>query len=424
MANPEHLKILKQGVEAWNKWRREYPDIEPDLRGVDLSGAYLRQANLNKAILSRTNLSYAELQNATLIEADLSYAYFTGASFDDANISRADLSYAIFRSARFIRANLSSTHFFEASPNGANFNGANLNDANLYGVNFKGASFTRANLSHADLHEANLGSVSLIEANLAFANFEMCQLVHSNLTKAILTGARLYGTARDDWIIKNVDCKYVYGGTFGKPRCPKYRDFEPGEFERIYAALPTIEYIFENGMSPLDPLIMDRVVQAIREKRPEFDIKVDSINARGLAPSIKFTVQLEEHKEPALEAVRILYEERVKRLEADKQRLYDLFALAMEDIICKGRLLEQKDKLLADTITYARELQKVVIKEPKKSFTKVAKKKALDVIGGVIEDIAKGQVKEAAEQIIELGKDLGPIIAKTAAYAFFKSMLS
>jgi len=31
-------------------------------------------------------------------------------------------------------------------------------------------------------------------------------------------------------------------------------------------------------------------------------------------------------------------------------------------------------------------------------------------------------VKEVAKEIIELGRDLGPIIAKTAAYAFFKSM--
>jgi len=23
MANPEHLKILKQGVKAWNKWHEE-----------------------------------------------------------------------------------------------------------------------------------------------------------------------------------------------------------------------------------------------------------------------------------------------------------------------------------------------------------------------------------------------------------------
>jgi hypothetical protein len=31
MANPEHLEILKQGVEAWNEWREKNPDIEPDL---------------------------------------------------------------------------------------------------------------------------------------------------------------------------------------------------------------------------------------------------------------------------------------------------------------------------------------------------------------------------------------------------------
>ncbi len=31
MVNPEHLEILKQGVEAWNQWRENNPDVEPDL---------------------------------------------------------------------------------------------------------------------------------------------------------------------------------------------------------------------------------------------------------------------------------------------------------------------------------------------------------------------------------------------------------
>lgn len=43
-------------------------------------------------------------------------------------------------------------------------------------------------------------------------------------------------------------------------------------------------------------------------------------------------------------------------------------------------------------------------------------------LGGAIKDIARGQVKQAANQIIELGKDLGPIIARTAAYVFFKAV--
>ena len=57
MANPEHLKILKQGVDAWNKWRVENPGIIPDLEGAnlgqaDLGGADLRIANLRGADLS------------------------------------------------------------------------------------------------------------------------------------------------------------------------------------------------------------------------------------------------------------------------------------------------------------------------------------------------------------------------------------
>jgi hypothetical protein len=39
MANPEHLQILRQGIEAWNQWRRENMDITPDLSEADLNEA-------------------------------------------------------------------------------------------------------------------------------------------------------------------------------------------------------------------------------------------------------------------------------------------------------------------------------------------------------------------------------------------------
>ncbi len=44
MANEEHLKILKQGVEAWNEWREKNPKITPGLSKADLYKADLSVA--------------------------------------------------------------------------------------------------------------------------------------------------------------------------------------------------------------------------------------------------------------------------------------------------------------------------------------------------------------------------------------------
>jgi hypothetical protein len=36
MANPEHLQILKQGVEAWKAWGDGYRESRPDLSSANL----------------------------------------------------------------------------------------------------------------------------------------------------------------------------------------------------------------------------------------------------------------------------------------------------------------------------------------------------------------------------------------------------
>jgi hypothetical protein len=51
MANPEHLVMLKRGVEGWNRWRRVHVHPEVDLSGADLSDADLDRANLSGASL-------------------------------------------------------------------------------------------------------------------------------------------------------------------------------------------------------------------------------------------------------------------------------------------------------------------------------------------------------------------------------------
>jgi hypothetical protein len=56
--------MLKKGVDAWNAWRDENPDIRPDLSGTTLRSADLSRANLSKADLSRTNLTETNLSGA------------------------------------------------------------------------------------------------------------------------------------------------------------------------------------------------------------------------------------------------------------------------------------------------------------------------------------------------------------------------
>ncbi len=79
MANEEHLKILKQGVEAWNGWREKNPQITLDLSGANLIEADLSGANLIGADLSGADLCEADLNKAVLHGADLYKADLTGA---------------------------------------------------------------------------------------------------------------------------------------------------------------------------------------------------------------------------------------------------------------------------------------------------------------------------------------------------------
>jgi uncharacterized protein YjbI with pentapeptide repeats len=153
MEDPEHLEILKQGREVWNKWRGEHPDIIP----------VLREADLRKANLSYADLSYA----------DLSYA----------NLSRVDLEMA-----NLWRANLGG-----ADLGGANLWIAKLSEASLWRANLKGADLRSAELRGADLRWTDLTG-----ANLKGVALERANLIKTNFTDANLTGCRIYGIAAWD----------------------------------------------------------------------------------------------------------------------------------------------------------------------------------------------------------------------------------
>ena len=92
MANDEHVALLKQGVDAWNKWRAENANIRPNRNGADLHEANLSEVNLNEADLSLANLSAANLSAAFLSRAFLPGADLSGADLMAATLLDTDLT--------------------------------------------------------------------------------------------------------------------------------------------------------------------------------------------------------------------------------------------------------------------------------------------------------------------------------------------
>jgi uncharacterized protein YjbI with pentapeptide repeats len=156
MADEEQLRILKQGVEAWNAWRRQDYQTPIDLSFADLNGASLVRAELTRANLCGANLCGANLSDAILEGADL----------DRAKLSRANLSEAKLREANFFAVDLSEATLHWACLLRADLTRANLCGANLFEANLRDTAFRGADLRRADLRRAGLVMAGLDDADL------------------------------------------------------------------------------------------------------------------------------------------------------------------------------------------------------------------------------------------------------------------
>lgn len=121
MANQEHLSILRQGVEVWNRWNSKHYEIK-----ADLSGANLTKADLSDIILTDVNLTDADLSEARLVNATL-----VRTNFARANLSRAELD------------------------------GASLHQAILWQANLRNAFLSGVLINYTDLEEANLSYATI-----------------------------------------------------------------------------------------------------------------------------------------------------------------------------------------------------------------------------------------------------------------------
>lgn len=148
MANPEHLKIIKRGVEVWNKWREDNTDLLLDLRYADLIESDLRNINLANAELSFAQIYLTDLSGANLNHAHLSYANLLEANLTGASLYQADLT-----STDFSSANLCSANFTQAHLSYTNLSHAQLDEAN----------FTQAEFLHVVMGNNDLSRIIRLE---------------------------------------------------------------------------------------------------------------------------------------------------------------------------------------------------------------------------------------------------------------------
>jgi uncharacterized protein YjbI with pentapeptide repeats len=181
MANPDHLNIIRHGVDAWNTWREENYGIEPDLAEVDLHDSELKEANFSETDLRHANLRGASFRGATFIKADLRGADLQKASFNLANLSEANLSEAVLRRTDFSEATLKKAYLIRAD-----LVGADLFEADLERADFRWAFLIGTNLRHANLTKSDFRWAYLIEADLSEADLSEANLIEANLSKADL----------------------------------------------------------------------------------------------------------------------------------------------------------------------------------------------------------------------------------------------
>ncbi len=149
MADPVHLEKLCQGPKLWNAWRKENPELAPDLSDARLT--------LSQRQFGPSNGGPIDLSNADLSGGALRYATLTGANFAQATLIAADL----------VHSRLDGVNFTAADLTDGQFDHANLAGARLDGAILIGASFADArNLTQAQIDSAHGDASTVLPATL------------------------------------------------------------------------------------------------------------------------------------------------------------------------------------------------------------------------------------------------------------------
>ena len=278
MANKEHLKILKQGVDVWNKWRKANSIVKPNLNWADLNGADLSRADLREASLNGVFFKKADLSGARFLKAWLVGAHLHEADLRGANLNEADLSWAFLGGVDLRGAELLS----------ANFNGAHLSK-----TNFTNAVFGNTIFADLDLKESR-GLENTRHIMPSTIGINTISRSEGNIPISFLRGAGV-PDAVINYAQSLIGSKKQYYSCF-----ISYSNKDAELAERIYADMQNID--IRCWLASEDMKIGDRIRKRIDETIRVYDklliiISKDSIKSQWVEQEVETALALERKKE-------------------------------------------------------------------------------------------------------------------------------
>ena len=168
------IKLLRENITEFNKFREENPEViinlpKADLRGANMTGANLMGANLREAKLTRAKLNSAKLENAIMYGAKLNNAKLWSANLNGAKLKNTNLKDAELYRADLSNADLTNADLYNAGLMSVHMAGAILKGAKLRQVNLRDAIFDK----ETDLRGADIDSITI--DNLGGSNWEVAQ---------------------------------------------------------------------------------------------------------------------------------------------------------------------------------------------------------------------------------------------------------
>jgi hypothetical protein len=212
MANPDHVAILEEGVEAWNAWRKEHfstPDLSnlefgdgEDLNDINfsltnLNGVKLMRAELAGSHFEMADLSYAVLSESVIGNANFSLANLCGAKLDDATLISSNFTSAILEGADLRRADLTMSTFVGTDLSNANLTGCRIYGTSVWEANLSGTIQSNLILSPTDQPDITIDSLEVAQfIYLLLNNQKIRHVIETITSKVVLILGPLHARAQ------------------------------------------------------------------------------------------------------------------------------------------------------------------------------------------------------------------------------------